>query len=411
MPIYVILELINLCTSERRGVVLYYSYIIMLMKSTFEDLQLHKHFIEGLAKQNITLPTDIQQKSIPLILKNHDVLAEAVTGSGKTLAYLLPALMRIDLDSKDVHTLVLAPSHELVLQIVDVIQMLTHDANFPLRSIAVIGNVNITRQIEALKTKPHIVVGTPGRVLELIRAKKLKSHFIKTIVIDEADKLLSKDNINVIQEIIKTTLKDRQLLAFSASLRQSAVDHALTLMKEPEILRLEAEKVNSDISHYFIPSTPRDKIINLRKLIAAEKPSKAIVFLNKNELIQEVCDRLNYHDVPSTCIFGNATKQERKKALDDFKHGKAKVLIASDLAARGLDLEDLSHVFSMDLPPELNEYVHRAGRTGRAGKKGSSISILTNGEREAIRSLERTHHIQFIELQLEFGKAFPKSTK
>ena len=376
--------------------------------NTFQNLQLHEPLVEGLAKQNIVTPTDIQQKAIPLILKNHDVIAEAVTGSGKTLAYVLPALMRINLDSKDVHTLILAPSHELVLQIYEVIQSLAKEAQMPVRSIALIGNVNITRQIEALKTKPHMIIGTPGRVLELIRAKKLKSHFVKTLVIDEADKLLSKDNISVVQDIIKTTLKDRQLLAFSASLRQSAVDQALSLMKEAQVLRLDEEKVNADISHYFIASTPRDKIINLRKLIAAEKPTKAIVFLNKNELIQEVCDRLNYHAVPSTCIFGNATKQERKKALDDFKHGKAKVLIASDLAARGLDLENLSHVFSMDLPPELSEYVHRAGRTGRAGKKGRSISILTNGEREAMKALEKSHHIQLIELQLEFGKAFPK---
>lgn len=372
--------------------------------NTFNELGIQEQLVSALSKQSITLPTEIQGSTIPLILANKDIIGEAVTGSGKTLAYVLPAFQRIDPLSKDVHTLILAPSHELVLQIGDVIKQLALDSEMPIRSAAIIGNVNINRQIELLKAKPHIVVGTPGRILELIGLKKLKAHFIKTIVIDEADKLLSKDHIQVIKDVIKTTQKQRQLLAFSASIKPSAEATAAELMKDPHCFKLSTEKVNSDIEHMYYVSTRRDKTSNLRKLIHAVKPKKAIVFLNKNEKIQEVNDVLLYHSIKSVCIFGNATKEERKKALDAFKHGKANILVASDLIARGLDLQDLTHVFNLDIPMELSEYIHRVGRTGRAGASGTAISIVTEKEVEFIKAIERTNTITIKPIGLSHGK-------
>lgn len=371
--------------------------------NSFNELKLKEQLITGLAKDNITIPTDIQEKVILPILENKDVIGEAVTGSGKTLAYLLPAFERIDTESKDLHTLVLAPSHELVIQINNVIKDLATNSDIPVRSITVIGNVNIKRQIDSLKTKPHIIVGTPGRVLELIKAKKLKAHLIKTIVIDEADKLLSRDNITAINNIIKTTLKERQILAFSASIKDLAIETATSIMKEPMIFQLSEEKLNNDIEHFYMLSTRRDKIINLRKLIHAVKPTKAIVFINKNELIQDVANRLNYHKINTVSIFGDATKKERKQALDSFKTGSANVLVASDLVARGLDLQDLSHVFNLDIPVDLHEYTHRVGRTGRAGSKGTAISIVTEKEIQFIKSIEKLNGIKFVAKDLEKG--------
>jgi len=371
--------------------------------NSFKELNLKDQLIKGLAKQNITIPTDIQEKVIQPILDNKDVIGEAVTGSGKTLAYLLPAFERIDIESRNLHTLVLAPSHELVIQINNVIKALAKAADYPVRSMTVIGNVNIKRQIESLKSKPHIIVGTPGRVIELIKAKKLKSHLIQTIVIDEADKLLSRDNITAINSIIKTTLKQRQLLAFSASIKQLSINAANDIMKDPVLFQLSDEKLNNDIEHHYMVSSRRDKINVLRKMIHAAKPTKSIVFINKNELIQDIANRLNYHKIKTVSIYGDATKKERKQALDDFKSGKSTVLVASDLVARGLDLQNLSHVFNMDIPVDLHEYTHRVGRTGRAGEKGCAISIVTEKEVQFINQISRLNGITFSRKDLADG--------
>ena len=361
----------------------------------FNQLLNNQSLIEALHTMGIISPTDIQKKAIQPIIENKDVIAEAVTGSGKTLAYLLPAFLRIDANSKDPHTLVLVPSHELALQINAVSKQLEATSNIGIRSIAIIGNVNIKRQLEALKTKPHIIIGTPGRILELIKMKKLKAHTIKTIVIDEADKLLSKDNSRVVNAIIKTTLRDCQLVAASASLKPASLHLAQKIMKAPVIFSLTEVKSNTDINHFVIESTQRDKIKFLRKLIAAEQPKKAIVFLNRNELIQEINDRLNYHSIPSTCIFGSAQKLERKKALSIFRSGKAQVLIASDLMARGLDFEGVSHIIHLDLPDNTDEYIHRSGRTGRAGQSGTSIAIVTPREHKHLNAIQRKNNFTY----------------
>ena len=362
--------------------------------ATFNALKISDTFILGLEQENILQPTDIQIKTIEIILDNKDLIAEAITGSGKTLAYLLPSFQRIDTDSKDLHTLILAPTHELVIQIHTVIKTLARNANHPLRSTPIIGEVNIKRQIDYLKEKPHIIVGTPGRVLELIQLKKIKAHQIKTLVIDEADKLLSDSNIQTVQSIIKTTLRDRQLLAFSASISEKALTSAISLMKTPEIVNIATDKVNPAIEHCFVVASQREKIDMLRKLIHAVNPSKAIVFINKNEAVIDVMEKLNFHKIDTVGIYGNATKQERKKAIDHFKSGQAKVLVASDLVARGLDLQNLSHVINMDIPVDLNEYIHRVGRTGRAGEKGVAISIITLSQLQDIKKIEKINNIQ-----------------
>ncbi len=372
--------------------------------NTFNELNIKENLIDGLKKQSIVKPTPIQESTISLLLENKDVIAEAVTGSGKTLAYLLPSFEKIDTSSKELHTIVLAPTHELVVQINNVIKDLSIHSGIPVRSTPIIGEVNIKRQVESLKSKPHIVVGTPGRVLELIKMKKIKAHQAKTIVIDEADKLLSDNNVESVKAVIKTTLRDRQLLAFSASISKLTSERATELMKEPQLISLADEKVNNDIEHFYIISTVRDKINVLRSLIHATKPKKAIVFINKNELIQEMVSRLNYHKIDAVGIFGNATKASRKKALDAFKSGKSNILVSSDLVARGLDLQDITHVINLDIPADLDEYIHRVGRTGRAGKKGTAISIITENERRFINKIEKSNGIVISPKKLYKGK-------
>ncbi|GMQ55881.1 DEAD/DEAH box helicase [Vallitalea sediminicola] len=371
---------------------------------TFREFNITEKLIKGLQKEKITMPTKIQNETISLAIENKDIIAEAVTGSGKTLSYLIPSFERIDTSSKDLHTIILAPTHELVVQINNVIKSLAKSSDIPVRSTTIMGQVNIRRQIESLKAKPHIIVGSPGRVLELIKQKKIKAHQVKTIVIDEADKLLSDSNLQTTKDVIKTTLRDRQILVFSASIDKIAIDRATELMKEPSLIKLTEEKVNSDIEHFCVVTERRDKTNTLRKIIQATKPTKAIVFINKNNLIQEVVSKLNYHMVNTVGIFGNATKVERKKALDAFKSGKSKILVASDLVARGLDIQDITHVINLDIPENLNEYIHRVGRTGRVGEKGTAISIITENEIQLLQKIERLNDIEFKVKEVYMGK-------
>lgn len=371
---------------------------------TFETYNLEEALIKGLKKDGIVEPTKVQDETIDLILKGEDVIAEAVTGSGKTLAYLLPSFQKIDPASKELHTLVLAPTHELVVQVNNVIKALAKASEKEVRSVAIIGEVNIKRQVENLKSKPHIIVGTPGRVLELIKMKKIKAHQTKTLVIDEGDKLLSMNNVDSVKAVVKTILRDRQLCVFSASISNEILEVAKDMTKEATVIRLIEQKVNSDIEHLCVLSEQRDKINTLRKIIHAVNPKKAIVFINRNELIQEVTSKLCYHKIDAVGIFGNARKSDRKKALDAFKGGKANVLIASDLVARGLDLQDITHVINLDIPADLHEYVHRAGRTGRAGKKGTAITILTEREISALMKIERIHGVEFSVKEVREGR-------
>ncbi len=371
---------------------------------TFKELNLEDQLVKGLEVNGITEPTVIQDETVELLLENKDVIAEAVTGSGKTLAYLLPAFQRIEVTSKELHTLILAPTHELVVQVNNVIKELAKASEKDVRSAMIIGEVNIKRQLEALKKKPHIIVGTPGRVLELIKMKKLKAHQVKTLIVDEADKLLSDNNIDSVKAVVKTTLRERQLCVFSASISEEAIEQASEMMKEPVLIQLTGEKVNADITHFCVLSDQRDKVNTLRKIIHAVKPKKAIVFINRNELIQEVTSKLQHHKIDAVGMFGNARKADRKKSLDAFKGGKASVLIASDLVARGLDLQNITHVINLDIPVNLNEYVHRAGRTGRAGAKGIAISIITENEVKSLMKIERMHGIEFDVKEVRAGQ-------
>lgn len=365
------------------------------MTISFHELQLNSNLIEGLKKEGINEPTDIQVKAIPLALENKDIIGQSETGSGKTLAYLLPIFQKINSDKKEMQAIILAPTHELVIQIDKQIKLLSQNSGIPVTSATMIGEVNVKRQIEKLKEKPHIIVGSTGRVLQLIKMKKIRAHTIKTIVIDEGDRLLDQNNLNGVKDIIKTTMRDRQLMVFSATINEKTLNIAKDLMKETEIIKIEEKnQVNPDITHYYITTEQRDKIEVLRKLVAAIKPEKAIVFINKSEEIQVTTSKLQYHHLKACGIYGSASKEERKKALDGFRSGKIQLLIASDIAARGLDVNDVTHIFNLDLPEDSKEYLHRVGRTGRAGNLGTAISIVTKEETALIKSYEKDFNIK-----------------
>ncbi len=377
------------------------------MINTFEDLKLNSNLITALKKEGITRPTDIQIETIPLALENKDVIGQSETGSGKTLAYLLPMFEKIDHSKRENQGIILAPTHELVMQIDKEIKLLSENSKIPITSTTIIGEVNIKRQLEKLKEKPHIIVGSPGRVLELIKKKKISAHSVKTIVIDEGDKLLDENNISPIKDIIKSTMKDRQLMVFSATIKERTLNISKDIMKDAEFIKIKDKSiVNPNIKHMYLVTERRDKIEVLRKLIASTKPKRAIVFINRSDEIQITTAKLQYHHIKAFGLYGSASKEERKKSMDDFRNGKIQLLIASDIAARGLDVKGITHIFNLDLPENPKDYVHRAGRTGRAGNLGTSISIVTKEEIALIRKYKKELNIDIEEKCIYKGQLF-----
>lgn len=374
------------------------------MNNSFNDLNLNSNIIEGLKKQGITVPTAIQASSILPALENKDIIGEAFTGSGKTLAYLIPLFHKIDTSKREMQGIILAPTHELAIQIEDQIKLLSENSNVPVTSLSIIGDVNINNQIKKLKdTKPHIIVGSTGRILDLIRKKKITAHTIKTIVIDEGDNLLDPKRASVTQDIIKTTMRDRQLMVFSASIKPETLEIAESLMKEPVILKSEEKPaMNPNIEHMFVVCDRRDKFETLRKILVAVKPEKAIIFVNDNEDIELTTVKLNYHSKDCFAMSGKISKEDRKLAIESFRQGKIKILVSSDVTARGLDVEGVTHVFHLDLPLKLNEYLHRSGRTARGNAYGTSICIATIKQLNIIKKYEKEFKIKFIEKKV-FG--------
>ena len=385
------------------------------MEKLFNELGVQENLIEGLKKQGIESPTEIQVKAIPFGLENKDIIGESETGTGKTLAYLLPIFQKIDIASKDIQAIILAPTHELAMQIHKQIELLSDSSNSAIKSTSIIGNVNIKRQLESLKGKPHIIVGSAGRILELITMKKLKTHGVKTIVIDEGDRMIDEDNIDGVKAIIKTTLRDRQIMIFSATISLKVVEIAKTLMKDPEVIKVgDKSQVNPNIEHMYFVVEKREKLILLRKLISATKPEKAIIFINKSDEVEITTSKLSYHGLKVEGIHGSSDKLNRKKAIEDFNAGKIQLLVASDLAARGLDIVGVSHIFNLDIPENPKDYLHRVGRTARMGEHGFALSITEERELDLIKSYEKDFNIEILPKDIRMGtiidlKDTPKS--
>ena len=376
------------------------------MNKSFNELNINNSIVVGLEKQNITIPTGIQETAIPFALENKDIIAEAHTGTGKTLAFLIPIFEKINVEKREMQAIILAPTHELVVQIESQIKLLSTNSGINVTSLSIMGESNIEKQIKKLKeVKPHIIVGSPGRILDLIKKKKITAHTIKTIVLDEADNLLSKNKPVIIKDIIKSTMKDRQLMFFSASINKETLNLAKTLVKDVEIIKIENKsEINPKIEHICILGSLRDRFENLRKLLAAEQPKRAIVFVNNNTDLRQINEKLQYHKVKSTAIYGNASKEERQRALDAFRRGKCNVLVSSDLSARGLDIPEVSHIISLDFPVNPDEYLHRAGRTARGNNSGVSVCLITNKDIEILQSYEKAFDIEFTVKKLYGGK-------
>src|SRR3954447_12743700 len=339
-------------------------------------------------KAGFDRPTSIQSYAIPFILENKDVIAQSPTGTGKTLAYLLPVLNRLDADKKAVQAVILASSQELVMQIFTEVQKWSEGSGITAASF--IGGANVKRQLEKLKKHPQIAVGTPGRMQELIKQKKLKMHEVKTVVLDEGDQLLVPEHTETIKQIIKSTLGDRQVVLFSATLPDHIVKLAKDFTNEAEIISvkkddtIDAEKVD----HIYFYTEPRERIKLIEK-ISRLKALKALVFVKDIGNLTVLAEKLQFKQIKASVLHSDLNKIERQKALKDFREGKTGLLIATDVAARGLDIQGITHVVHYDFPKDLDQYVHRSGRTGRFGASGTVISLVTEREERELKKHAR----------------------
>lgn len=377
------------------------------MNIDFKVLNINENLISALSQNGITSPTKIQELVIPKAKENINLIGESFTGSGKTLAYLLPLFEKIEASKKEVQSLILVPTHELAVQINNVIKDLSTKSSFNITSAIIVGDANIEKQIKTLKEKPHIIVGTPGRILDLIKKKKLPIHTVKTLILDEADSLLDTTNNATVKNIRKSLMRDIQVLFFSATITESTVYFANDISINPIIIKNdERASMNPNISHMYLTCEKRDKFEVLRKLIAASDATKTIVFVNTKNEIEMVTSKLNFHNKKTYGLYGKITKDARRTALESFRTGKINILVTSDLGARGLDISNVDDIINLDFPPNSKEYLHRAGRTARGNNSGNSFCVICPQEERLIKKYEKELKIKFIKAKLSHGDIY-----
>jgi ATP-dependent RNA helicase DeaD len=374
------------------------------MSPTFVELGVRPDLLLALTKQSIQEPTPIQVAAIPELLQAKSAYLQAETGTGKTLAYLLPLYSKIDPKLANAQVMIVAPTHELAIQIQRECTNLSQLSGLSIRVVLLIGGTPRERQLEKLKKKPHVVIGSPGRIRELIEDGKLKTHYVRAIVVDEADRVLTSESVDDLRVMVKSTLRDRVLIFVSATERKEAEDVLATLAPDITRIKTVAPLVNPHIEHLYLVCEERDKPEFVRKLIHAMKPTRAMVFVHKNETAEILASKLAHHKMRVADLHGVHTKEDRKRAMDSIRSGAVDVLIASDIAARGLDIKGVTHVFNVDVPTESTAYLHRAGRTGRAGESGTTLSLVCGPQARAVRRYESELGIVVKRIYLREGK-------
>ena len=368
---------------------------------TFSNLGLKESIIQILSKLDISTPSLIQQKTIPEVLQNKNVVFESETGTGKTFAYLLPLIQNLEnCKSNEDKIIILAPTYELASQI-----KLTASQVTSLKASLFIGGTPIKRQIEVLKDKPQIIIGNPSRILELIHLKKLKTSNVRALVLDEADRLVSVEIADETKKLISTIPCDAQFIACTATLNQNTKHTLKGLFSNlSEIILPKEDILSKKITHYALFAESRDKISTLKSFILAENPEKLLVFTSRADQVENIAQKLQYKKVDCMALHAKTNKKERKAAIDRFRNGKCRILITSDLASRGLDIPGITHIVQMDLPSNEDFFVHRSGRTARAGKSGINVVIGDEYEMRKYAALEKKLGLKVYPKMLYKGK-------
>ena len=375
------------------------------MKNNFKEIGIKKELSDILLKERIDTPTPIQEESIPEILEGKDIIGEAQTGTGKTLAFLLPIVQKINRDKNQVQALIIAPTRELAIQLTDEAKKLGKPLG--INTLSVYGGQDVFKQLRKLKNGVHIVVATPGRLLDHISRKSINLGHTEFLVLDEADEILNMGFLIDVERIISSIPKRRQTLMFSATIPKGLKNLAKKYMKSPETIRVEKERVVLDeIEQIIVRTTDREKEAELVKILREERPFMAIIFCRTKRRVKELNEKLKDHGFTSDEVHGDLSQNKRERVMESFRKMEIPVLVATDVAARGLDIAGVTHIINYDIPENPDAYIHRIGRTGRAGDEGKAYTFVTPKVEEELRDIEKK-----IKEELDGKKQKPNRSK
>ena len=359
--------------------------------TSFAALGVIPALTEVLNKQGIKVATPVQEKAIPAIFKGRDVIAKSQTGTGKTLAYLLPLVQRIQTERDEVQALILTPTRELSKQVFDVLKSLASVRGVD--AADVIGGRTIENQIQKLKRNPHVIIGTPGRLLDHIRRRTLDLSAVKMVILDEADQMLAAGFREDIEALVDQTPKKRQFILLSATMTEDTVRLARKYMTNPERIDVAEKETASTVEQRIYETTKEHKLPLLIRHLKEMNPFMSVVFCNTKDEAHRLAERLAEEtDIVVEELHGDMSQGQRNQVIRRFEKMEIQVLVASDVAARGLDVEGITHVFNFGIPRNLEYYVHRIGRTGRAGTHGIAITYVTPEDGALLRRLEKSIH-------------------
>src|SRR5919199_506835 len=355
---------------------------------TFQELGLSEPLLKAISDLGYEEPTPIQARTIQRVFEGADVIAQAQTGTGKTAAFALPIIQRLDRSVRQPQALILTPTRELAVQVAEAFQ--SYGKYEPVAILPVYGGQPIERQLRALERGVHVVVGTPGRVLDHIRRGTLKLNGVRSVVLDEADEMLDMGFIEDIEAILQETPPERQTMLFSATMPAPIANLARRYLKNPERISVEAEQLTvPQIRQVYYEVGGRDKFEVLARVIDYETPTSAIIFCRTKSAVDDLGQRLTARAYPAETLHGDLSQIQRDRVMGRFRSNQVEMLVATDVAARGLDIEHVSHVINYDIPLDPESYVHRIGRTGRAGRTGVAVTLVTPRERRLLRIIER----------------------
>ncbi|MBI0092169.1 DEAD/DEAH box helicase [Lactobacillus sp. M0403] len=355
----------------------------------FSELGLNDELLKAIKRSGFEEATPIQEQTIPLALAGKDVIGQAQTGTGKTAAFALPILQNLDKHNKTIQALIIEPTRELAIQTQEELFRLGRDEKA--RVQVVYGGADIGRQIRSLKNHvPAILVGTPGRLLDHLKRKTINLEGVNTIVLDEADEMLDMGFIQDIESILSYVKNRSQTLLFSATMPKPILRISEKFMHDPEIVRIKTKELTADlIDQYYVRCKDAEKFNIMCRLIDVESPDLAVIFVRTKRRVDEVTRGLQARGYNAAGIHGDLSQARRISVLKRFRAGKLDILVATDVAARGLDISGVTHVYNYDIPQDPDSYVHRIGRTGRAGQNGSSITFVTPNELGYMRTIEQ----------------------
>ncbi|OLZ09559.1 DEAD/DEAH box helicase [Sulfobacillus thermosulfidooxidans] len=355
---------------------------------TFKSMGLSMPVLKALEEMGFEEPSPIQVKTIPLILEGHDLIGQAQTGTGKTAAFGVPIVERLDHRSKKVQALVMAPTRELAIQVSEEITKIGRHSG--VKVVPIYGGQSYDRQIKALEHGAQVVIGTPGRVMDHIRRGTLKLDSVRMVVLDEADEMLDMGFIEDVEFILQNIPTERQTMLFSATVPEAISRLARKYLKNPEHISISPERLTvPKIEQVYYEVREHEKLDGLSRILDMESAERTIIFCRTKKRVDELAEGLQARGYSAEAIHGDLNQVQRNRVLKRFKEGASEILVATDVAARGLDIDNVTHVINYDLPQDTETYVHRIGRTGRAGRSGTAITLVLPKEFRQFRQMER----------------------